>query len=132
MPASDYSYVLDAAEIDRYRALARRALERERLAWARAGIVPGAAVVDLGCGPGALLCALAERTAPGGLIVGVDEDASAVEAAQRLLAGLGLDHRARVMHSSIQDSGLDDGVFDVALMRNVLVHNGARAHPLLH
>jgi hypothetical protein len=45
-------YLLSDAELARYRAMAAHALAREGELWTAAGIVPGARVVDLGCGPG--------------------------------------------------------------------------------
>jgi predicted methyltransferase len=67
-----YSYALDHAELARYDAMAARAVEHEADLWDMAGILMGAAVVDLGCGPGAFLAAFAARTAPSGTVVGVD------------------------------------------------------------
>lgn len=46
--------------------MAARAFEHEASLWDMAGIITGAAVVDLGCGPGAFLAALASGTAPSG------------------------------------------------------------------
>lgn len=47
------------------------------------GVQPGAIVVDLGCGPGADLVALADAVGSTGRVLGVDNDASAIaEAAQ--------------------------------------------------
>ena len=62
----EYSYSLDNAELARYDAMAARALAHEASLWDKAGIGSGAAVVDLGCGPGAFLAALAARIAPSG------------------------------------------------------------------
>ena len=75
---TEYTYRLSDAELARYRAMAAHALARERDLWNAAGIVPGARVVDLGCGPGAFLADLAERAGPHGRVVGVDDAAEAV------------------------------------------------------
>ena len=64
----EYSYSLDNAELARYDAMAARALAHEASLWDKAGIVSGAAVVDLGCGPGTFLAALAARIAPSGTV----------------------------------------------------------------
>lgn len=56
---AEYSYILDPAEILRYRMMASRALDREADLWDAAGITSNAAVVDLGCGPGIFLPELA-------------------------------------------------------------------------
>lgn len=47
------------------------------------GVEPGAAVVDLGCGPGADLVALAQAVGPTGRVLGIDNDASATAVAAR-------------------------------------------------
>ena len=78
MAESSYTFVLDDAELARYRSMATRAVEAEGELWRRAGIQPGAHVIDLGCGPGAFLPELAALVAPGGLVVGVDQDAGAM------------------------------------------------------
>lgn len=82
---AEYSYVLDDAELARYDAMAARAFEHEAELWDPAGIVTGAAVVYLGCGPGAFLAALAARTAPSGTVVGVDDADHAVSTAAFIL-----------------------------------------------
>jgi 2-polyprenyl-3-methyl-5-hydroxy-6-metoxy-1,4-benzoquinol methylase len=127
----EYSYILNEAELARYRSMATRALQHERVAWDQAGITAGASVVDLGCGPGAFLAALAERTAPNGVLVGVDGDAQAVAAARSLITRLGLSARARIEQASVEDTGLEPDGFDVVFMRNVLVHNGATVRTIL-
>jgi ubiquinone/menaquinone biosynthesis C-methylase UbiE len=121
---SDYSYVLDDAELARYDAMADRALEREAQLWDLAGIVPGAAVVDLGCGPGAFLAALAARTGPSGTVVGVDQADPAVAAARALVDQRGLGERVRIVRADARHTGLGPESFDVVFVRNVLVHNG--------
>jgi len=52
MITMEYTYQLSEAELGRYRAMAAGALASEETLWTAAGIVPGARVVDLGCGPG--------------------------------------------------------------------------------
>ncbi|HEU4998865.1 MAG TPA: methyltransferase domain-containing protein [Lapillicoccus sp.] len=49
---------------------------------------PGDVVVDLGCGPGADLPALAAAVGPAGTVLGIDEDPVAVEEARRATADL--------------------------------------------
>jgi SAM-dependent methyltransferase len=128
---TDYSYVLDAAEILRYRAMAARALEHEAELWAAAGITANAAVVDLGCGPGTFLPDLAARTAPDGRLVGVDASSAAVRSARSLIDQLGLGDRVQLVQASAQDTGLESGTFDVVFIRNLLVHNGSAAAAIL-
>lgn len=122
---TEYTYQLSDAELARYRAMAAHALAREGELWTAAGIVPGARVVDLGCGPGTFLADLAERVGSAGRVTGVDDAEEAVRAAGALIERLGLGGRVDVVRSRIEDTGLAAGSFDVAFMRNVLVHNGS-------
>ncbi len=68
---TEYTYQLSDAELARYRAMAAHALAREETLWTAAGIVPGARVVDLGCGPGTFLADLAGRAGSPGRVTGV-------------------------------------------------------------
>ncbi len=80
---------------------------------------PGAELLDLGCGTGDDLLALAPRVAPGGRVVGVDASAAMVAEARRRTAGhagvevhLGDGHRL----------DLPDGSLDGARAERVLLH----------
>jgi SAM-dependent methyltransferase len=126
-----YTYRLSDAELARYRAMAAHALAREEPLWTAAGIVPGARVVDLGCGPGTFLAHLAERVGSPGRVAGVDDAEEAVRAAGALVEQLGLDGRVNIVQARIEDTGLAPGRFDVAFMRNVLVHNGPSLNAVL-
>ena len=128
---TEYTYQLSDAELARYRAMAAHALAREETLWTAAGIVPDARVVDLGCGPGAFLAALAERVGPLGRVAGVDDAEEAVRAAGALTGQLDLGRRVDVVRARIEDTGLAAGSFDVAFMRNVLVHNGPSLNAIL-
>jgi SAM-dependent methyltransferase len=121
---TEYTYQLSDAELARYRAMAAHALAREEALWTAAGIVPGARVVDLGCGPGTFLADLAERVGSLGRVAGVDDAEEAVRTAGALVEQLGLGGRVDIVRARIENTGLDGGSFDVAFMRNVLVHNG--------
>ena len=129
---SQYSFTLDPAELARYDAMAAHALNHEARLWDTAGITAGAAVVDLGCGPGAFLAALGARTARSGTVVGVDEAAAAVDAARALVEQRGLRDTVRIVHAAAQHTGLDPASFDVVFIRNLLVHNGPAAEEILN
>jgi len=58
--------------------MAAIAADNEAAEWAAAGIVPGARVADVGCGPSAVLRMLAERVGAAGQAVGIDADPGAV------------------------------------------------------
>jgi 16S rRNA (cytosine1402-N4)-methyltransferase len=64
---------------------------------------PGALVVDATLGGGGHAEAILERTAPDGLLLGLDRDDEALEAASRRLARFG--PRARLVQASFRDLG---------------------------
>lgn len=130
MAESSYTFVLDDAELARYRSMATRAVEAEGELWRRAGIQPGAHVIDLGCGPGAFLPELAALVAPGGLVVGVDQDAGAIARASRQLERLAVSN-ARVREANAVASGLELSSADVVFIRHLLIHNGRAANAIL-
>ena len=49
--------------------MAARALEYERDRWVAAGVVEGAVVADIGCGPGAVSIALDRQVGPTGRVL---------------------------------------------------------------
>jgi SAM-dependent methyltransferase len=119
--APDYALRLDPREVGRYQLMAERARTAEADLWRLAGIVPGAFVADVGCGPGALLPVLAAEVGPGGQVAGVDADPAAVGAAAALTSGL---PGVSVAEGRAAQTGLPAGRFDVVMMRHVLAHNG--------
>jgi SAM-dependent methyltransferase len=118
---ADYLLALSDEEIARYRFMAAKARAEETAVWHAAGIVPGARIADVGCGPGAVAVELADIVGPTGAVVGVDGDPAAVAAAERLLADL---PNARAQEGQADATGLEPGSFDVVIMRHVLAHNG--------
>jgi SAM-dependent methyltransferase len=127
---AEYALVLSEQEVGRYRMMAARARVEEAAAWTTAGIVPGARVADVGCGPGATLLELADVVGPTGAVVGVDAGADAVATAQQLITASGLEH-AMVVVGSADATGLAPGSFDVVVMRHVLAHNGGRERAIV-
>jgi SAM-dependent methyltransferase len=121
--ADEYTLQLSEPERARYRAMAQWAVEDEAHLWTSAGIVPGAVVADVGCGPGATLARLAEAVAPGGRADGVDGNTGTVAAAAEETAALeGVTTRV----GQADATGLEAGAYDVAMCRHVLAHNGGR------
>lgn len=118
---SDYALQLDAGEVARYRMMATMAQSAEAAEWASAGIVPGARVADVGCGPGAILTLLAEAVGPEGRAVGVDTEPATVAHAAGEVAAVA---QAEVRAGRAEATGLDPRAFDVVMCRHVLAHNG--------
>jgi SAM-dependent methyltransferase len=118
-----YALELDEAEVARYRLMAEQARAAEAELWELAGIGPGAEVADVGCGPGAMLPALAAAVGPDGRVRAVDADPGAVAAARALAAAAGLDN-VTVEEGRAEDTGLAPGSLDAVMVRHVLAHNG--------
>lgn len=119
----DYVMPLNPGEVARQRVMAEAARTAEADLWRLAGIVPGARVADVGCGPGALLPVLAAEVGPGGQVTGIDVDAAAVSAAQAYTTGLPW---VSVIRRRADWTGLPAGGFDVVMVRHLLAHNGGR------
>lgn len=118
-----YALSLSDAELSRYLFMAERARREEQEHWEAAGVVPGARVADIGCGPGAVLAVLAELVGPQGRADGVDADPAAVAAAEQLLSRQGA-RSASVRPGAATASGLPAGSYDLVMLRHVLAHNG--------
>ena len=122
-PDRRYPLELDQAEVARYRTMAEAARQAEADLWEPAGIMAGARVADIGCGPGAMLPALAAAVGPHGRVTAVDADPEAVAAATALVAAAGLGNVA-VRQGRAEATGLAAGSLEVVMVRHVLAHNG--------
>ncbi|GAA0947333.1 methyltransferase domain-containing protein [Pseudonocardia zijingensis] len=118
-----YALKLSEAERTRYRMMAELARSDEAEIWAAAGIRAGAAVADVGCGPGAVLRLLAHEVGAAGRADGVDQAPDVVAVAAAEVADL---PQARVARGDAAATGLPLGEYDVAMCRHVLSHNGGR------
>jgi SAM-dependent methyltransferase len=125
-------YALELSDLEkvRFQRMAQRAMEREGDLMRGAGIVPGARIVDMGCGPGAMLVELARIAGEGGEAVGVEPDPSARAAAAQAIADASLSN-ARVVEGTGAASGLEEGAWDAVMVRHVLFHVGAQAHDVV-
>jgi SAM-dependent methyltransferase len=121
-PAPTYSLAMSDAEVARYRLMAQMARDEEHAQWVAAGLVEGASVADLGCGPGLMLAELADLVGPTGRVAGVDRQPEALATAGSIIEDLGLAH-ASVADADAWASGLEPGSFDVVNIRHVLAHN---------
>src|ERR1043166_1614610 len=77
---------------------------------------PGLAVLDVGCGTGAIPCDIAEAVAPQGRVVGVDVNIAFIEEARRRYAGVaGLSFEVRDIYALAFDR-----IFDLVSAARVL------------
>jgi SAM-dependent methyltransferase len=120
-PSAGYSLALSEQEQARYRRMAEVAVENESADWTAAGILEGARIADIGCGPGAVLRVMAERVGSHGHAIGIDADQSAVAMATQEVADL---VQAHVQLGTATDTGLDSDSYHVVMCRHVLAHNG--------
>ncbi|MEX2557194.1 MAG: methyltransferase domain-containing protein [Actinomycetota bacterium] len=125
-----YTLKVGEAEIDRYRRMAESARRLEADSWTLAGIVPGARVADVGCGPGLPLCEMAKAVAPGGEATGVEREPGTMATATAILEREGITN-ARVITGDAGATGLEPGNFDAVMMRHVLAHNGGREQEIV-
>jgi SAM-dependent methyltransferase len=103
--------------------MAARARDEEAADWVAAGIVPGARVSDVGCGPCAVAVTLAEAVGPDGTVDAVDREPAAIAMAERVIATAGVSN-VRLRLAGADDTGLPAGSYDTVVLRHVLAHNG--------
>jgi hypothetical protein len=103
--ASGYALTLSEDELRRYQFMAEAARQTEQDLWQAAGIARGAAVADIGCGPGALFPAIMDVIGSGGRLIGVDANP------RNRRSGAGHDRRPRLTK---RDSAGRTGRGDVA------------------
>ena len=124
--APEYALRLSDDERQRYRLMAERARVQEADRWVAAGVVAGARVADVGCGPGAVLVELARLVGAGGEAVGVEPDPVARAAAEEELASAGVPW-ASVIEGTGSMTGLPESSYDAVMIRHVLFHLGTGA-----
>ena len=125
-----YSLQLSDLEVARYRAMADNAKRNEGTSWTAAGIVPGARVADIGCGPGIILAELAKQVLPHGTAVGIERDPEARARAEAYLRALSITN-ATVIAGAANATGLERESVDVVMMRHVLAHNGGNEEKII-
>ena len=128
--SSEYALELSEQERARYRFMAEAARGSEADLWAAAGIVPGARVADVGCGPGAVSVVAAEVVGDAGHVWAVDADASTAAAARDAAEAAGAGN-VTVSTGDAADTGLAPGSLDVVMIRHVLAHNGGREQAIV-
>jgi SAM-dependent methyltransferase len=86
----------------------------------RVGLHRGIACLDVGCGGGDVTVEIARLVGPGGRVVGIDIDKTALELARNEAAGLGL-RGVEFRESEVGQTGGDAG-FDLVYARFLLTH----------
>ena len=101
--------------------MGRRSSNVARNRWAAEllDIQPADRVVELGCGPGVALAALAGRAARG-LVVGVDHSGVMISQARRRNRAAVRAGRVRLVHAPVEGLSCDEGPFDAALAVNTV------------
>ena len=94
-------------------------VERSRWAVGLLDVQPADRVLELGCGPGVAVAALAGR-ATRGLVVGVDHSRVVIGQARRRNRAAVRAGRVRLVNSSVKGLSIDDGPFDAALAVNTV------------
>jgi SAM-dependent methyltransferase len=123
---SGYGLKLSGAELSRYQLMADMAAEVERDMWTAAGIVEGAVVADVGCGPGAMSVVLGRLVGRAGQVRAVDSDPEAVDNARAAAARAGLENVSVEVGDAVR-TGIEASSVDVVMIRHVLAHNGPAA-----
>jgi SAM-dependent methyltransferase len=101
--------------------MGRRSSNVARNRWAvrLLDIRPTDHVIELGCGPGVAIAAIATR-ATRGLVVGVDHSQVMIRQARRRNSAAIRAGRIRLMHTPVESLSISDGLFDAALAVNTV------------
>src|SRR5262249_34528049 len=101
--------------------MARRSSNVARNRWAvqLLDVQPTDRVIELGCGPGVAIAALAAR-AIRGLVVGVDHSQVMIRQARRPNRAAGRAARVRLIHTPVESLSVSDGPFNAALAVNTV------------
>ena len=105
----------DLAEDPFLRRVAARSLELLHLG-------PGMRVLDVGCGPGALLSPLAQLVGPDGTVVGFDYAAPLLVTARERVDAAGVGERVELIVGDAHRLPFDDASFDAVHVERVLMH----------
>jgi SAM-dependent methyltransferase len=89
---------------------------------ARLDLRPGESVLEMGCGTGVFLPALARAVGESGRVVGLDHAPAFLDASRTRLAGAGLEDRVELVHGDAHRLPFPDGSFDAAHCERVLMH----------
>ncbi len=119
--AGEYSLATGEAAVRRLNALHRVYSPTGRRVLQRAGLKPGMAAADFGCGVGATTRTLAELVGPSGSVTGIDVSAAQLEQGRNLCKAEGITNTIFV-EASATATGLPRDSFDLAYCRYLLLH----------
>ncbi|MDX6284553.1 MAG: hypothetical protein QOG53_38 [Frankiales bacterium] len=128
---SEYTLVISDIEVSRYRFMAERAQALEADHWTAAGIVPGATVADIGCGPAAMSVVIAGIVGDSGRVIAVERDPASFAQAQQLVGSSGVTN-VDLRQGDATATGIDPASVDVVMMRHVLAHNGGHEQDIVN
>lgn len=117
----EYSLATGEAAVRRLSALHRIYSPAGRRILLQAGLAPGMAVADLGCGVGATTHMLAEMVGPSGHVTGVDVSAAQLEQGRNLCRASKISN-AIFVEASATATGLPRDSFDLVYCRFLLLH----------
>ena len=89
---------------------------------AQLALAPTAHILELGCGTGVVLRALAQRRDFSGRLVGVDQSPVLIAAARRLAAEEGVDQHLELQVGDVHDLSVGESSFDVVVAHTLLSH----------
>jgi SAM-dependent methyltransferase len=89
---------------------------------ARLALPPTAHILELGCGTGVVLRALAQRTSFSGHLVGVDHSPLLIAAARRLAAEEGVDQYIEFRVGDVHHLAVGDSSFDAVIAHTLVSH----------
>lgn len=110
---------VDPAYLD---AAARLVAGGKRLSHERMRVAPGAAVLDVGCGPGSDTLPLAALVGSAGSVRGIDHDADMVAEAERRAAEAGVAGRVRHQRGDACALPFGDAQFDAVRSERLFLH----------
>jgi SAM-dependent methyltransferase len=114
-PAAYAAYLGRVGGIDAVRAWKERSL-------AQLEPRPGARLLDLGCGTGEEVLALAARVVPGGRVIGIDTSRAMIEEARRRAARAGVAEAVELRVGDARRLDLPDASLDGCRVERLLLH----------
>jgi len=116
-----YALGSSPAESDRLRRQSAELAGHSATLLDRAGLRPGQAAADLGCGPSGILGLLAGRVGPAGRVTGLEINPASVALAREFAAEHGLAN-VEVMQGDARSTGLPADSFDLVHARTLLIN----------